>query len=48
MTDPILEKMKQKGLPMTRETYLSLDKWQESPTLTAEEEQTLPLEFRKK
>jgi hypothetical protein len=39
--------MRAKGLPLNRETYLSLDKWEHAPTITAEEEMTLPPEFRK-
>jgi hypothetical protein len=44
---PILDKMQRRGLPLNRETYLSLDKWEPNPTLTAEEEATLPPQFRK-
>lgn len=44
---PILDKMKARGLPLTREVYLSLDRWESDPELTPEEEAALPPEFRK-
>ena len=44
---PILEKMKARRLLLTREVYLSLDRWESDPELSPEEEAALPPQFRK-
>jgi hypothetical protein len=44
---PILDKMKARRLPLTREVYLSLDRWESDPELSPEEEAALPPQFRK-
>lgn len=48
MTDFVLEKMKEEGIPMTRENYLELAYMGDPPEeLDAEEESMLPEEFQK-
>jgi hypothetical protein len=44
---PILDKMKARRLPLTREVYLSLDRWESDLELAPEEEAALPPQFRK-
>jgi hypothetical protein len=39
--------MKRLGLPLSRETYLTLDRWELNPELGPEEEAALPPQFRK-
>ena len=43
---PILERMKRLRMPLNRETYLTLDRWEPNPTVTPEEEMSLPPQFR--
>jgi hypothetical protein len=38
--------MQRLGLPINRETYLTLDRWEISPELGPEEEAALPSQFR--
>jgi hypothetical protein len=39
--------MKRLNLPLNRETYLTLDRWELNPELSPEEEAALPPQFRK-
>jgi hypothetical protein len=43
---PILDRMQRLGLPLNRETYLTLDRWELNPKLGPEEEAALPPQFR--
>jgi len=44
--DPVLDVMKERKLPMTRETYLGLSYGEPNPDLSAEEEAQLPRRFQ--
>ena len=44
---PILDRMIRLGLPLTRQNYLILDRWETNAELTPEEEENIPPQFRK-
>ena len=45
---PVLDLMREEGLPLTREVYIQLNWWGEKPhPWTAEHEEELPPQFRR-
>lgn len=44
--DPVLDLMRQRGIPLTRENYLALSRPDAEGPLSPEEEMELPEEFR--
>jgi hypothetical protein len=45
--NPILQIMREEGLPMTREVYIALNWWDKNHKLTPEDEEELPPQFRR-
>jgi hypothetical protein len=44
--NPILQIMREEGLPMTRAVYIALNWWDKDYKLTPEDEAEMPPEFR--